>query len=91
MVLYVVSTAAWVVAGFSCSLHIVMEMHMKMFVEVSLDWHVALQGQSVKPATLVGEAAKAIIEHRSLRAHVGGSNPPPCTDFEAEPQAGPLL
>jgi len=41
--------AAWLVAGLSCDYNLAMEMHMKVFVEVSLDLGVALQGQSVTP------------------------------------------
>jgi hypothetical protein len=40
----VASMAAWLVAGLSCFLTLAMEMHMKIVIEISLDWHVALQG-----------------------------------------------
>ncbi|MBP1097605.1 hypothetical protein [Bradyrhizobium diazoefficiens] len=52
LVFWVLPTAAWLFTGLSCDFDLAMEMHMKMFVEVSLNLDVALQGQSVTQITL---------------------------------------
>lgn len=47
LVAWVAPAAAWLVSGLSCQLNLAMEMHMNMFVDVSCDLDVVLQGQSV--------------------------------------------
>lgn len=56
--------AAWFFAGWSCNVTIAMEMHMKMFVEVSMDLNVALRGQQMYQTALAGEIAMRSRERR---------------------------
>jgi hypothetical protein len=47
LIFWALPIAAWFFTGSSCDLTLATEMHMKMYVEVSMDLDVTLQGQSV--------------------------------------------